>query len=208
VGSETGIYIEVHGRLDAESAIAIGRRLEKYRPGFYEEPVSPYAVEALAEVKKALPFPIAAGERCYMPEEFQRLAKLRAVDILQPDLCHCGGLSTGRKIAALAQNEGLLLAPHVSVGPVALCAALHFDWATPNLFRQENFSEYDVPWRNDLVRGWNPLRRGEFLLPEQPGLGIELDEAVCAAHPYRKNTFPSLWDDQWLEEFTQKDRPG
>ena len=69
---------------------------------------------------------------------------------------------------------------------------------------QENFAEYDVPWRNDLVNGWNPIQHGEFVLPDQPGLGLELNEQVCAQHPYRKNSFPSLWDDRWLKEFTKK----
>ena len=104
VGPEVEIFIEVHGRLSGESAIAMGRRLEKYRLGFYEEPVSPYDLDLLKEVKAALPFPIAAGERLYMLEEFARLTSLRAVDIAQPDLCHCGGLSIGKKIAALAQT--------------------------------------------------------------------------------------------------------
>ena len=203
VGADVDVFIEVHGRLSGEAAIAMGRRLEKYRPGFYEEPVSPYDLDLLKEVKAALPFPIAAGERLYMLEEFARLTSLRAADVAQPDLCHCGGLSMGKKIAALAQTAGILLAPHVSIGPVALCAAVHFGWSTANVFMQENFSEYDVPWRSDLVRGWDLISRGEFRLPSGPGLGIELNEAACAAHPYRKNSFPSLWDKRWLEQFTQ-----
>ena len=121
VGADVDVFIEVHGRLSGEAAIAMGRRLEKYRPGFYEEPVSPYDLDLLKEVKAALPFPIAAGERLYMLEEFARLTSLRAADVAQPDLCHCGGLSMGEKIAALAQTAGILLAPHVSIGPVALC---------------------------------------------------------------------------------------
>ena len=203
VGPEVEIYVEVHGRLSGEAAITMGRRLEKLRPGFYEEPVSPYDLDSLKEVKAALPFPIAAGERLCMLEEFARLISLRAVDVVQPDLCHCGGLSTGRKIAVMAQEQGISVAPHVSVGPVALCAALHFGWATPNVSVQENFSEYDVPWRRKLVHGWDLISRGEFALPDGPGLGIELNEAACMAHPYRKNSFPSLWDKQWLEQFTQ-----
>ena len=206
VGPEAAIFIEVHGRLSGESAVAMGRRLEQYRLGYYEEPVSPYDLDLLKEVKAALPFPIAAGERLYMLEEFARLTSLRAVDIAQPDLCHCGGLSVGKKIAALAQQQGILLAPHVSVGPVALCAALHFGWSTPNVFMQENFSEYDVPWRRELVCGWDLIARGEFRLPTGPGLGIELNESACAAHPYQKNSFPSLWDKKWLEQFTQNKR--
>ena len=206
VGDATEIMIEVHGRLAVDCAIEFGHRIARYRPRFYEEPVTPHSLELLKQVKDALPFPIAAGERLYTLEDFQRFCTLRAGDVLQPDLCHIGGLHVGKKVAALAQASDILLSPHVSVGPVALCAALHFDWCTPNVLMQENFAEYDVPWRNDLVCGWNPIRSGEFALPDKPGLGIELDDAVCAAHPYRKNTFPSLWNAHWLAEFTQKDR--
>ncbi len=204
VGDDIELMIEVHGRLSAGCAIEMGRRLAPYRPAWYEEPVAPLALDLLREVKQALPFPIAAGERLYTLEEFQHLLSLRACDVVQPDLAHCGGLWVGKKIAALAQAQDLRVAPHCSVGPVALCAALHFDWATPNVMIQENFAEYDVAWRDELVCGWNLHRAGEFLLPERPGLCIELDPAACARHPYRKNSFPSLWDGRWLKEFTKR----
>jgi galactonate dehydratase len=116
-----------------------------------------------------------------------------------------GGLSVGKKIAALAEARGVAVAPHVSVGPVALCAAIHFGWSTAAVSLQENFSEYDVPWRSALVGGWDLIRRGEFCLPSGPGLGIALNEVACAAYPYRKNSFPSLWDERWLDEFTQNE---
>jgi galactonate dehydratase len=204
VGEDIDLMIEVHGRLSVGCAIEMGRRLIPYCLAWYEEPVTPHSLDQLLEVKQALPFPIAAGERLYMLEEFSRLASLRACDVVQMDLAHCGGLGIGRKIAALCQANDQRISPHCSIGPVALCAALHFDWATPQVAVQENFAEYDVPWRNDLVHGWNPIRHGEFLLPDKPGLGVELNEAVCAQHPYRKNSFPSLWDDRWLKEFTNR----
>jgi len=204
VGDEVDVLVECHGRLAVDSAIFLGRRLEKYHPAFLEEPVTPNSLALLKQVKDALPLRIAAGERLYALEDFYRVTAMRAVDVLQPDLAHCGGLWIGKKIAAMAQAQDILISPHVSVGPVALAAALHFDWSTPNTWVQEDFSQYDVPWRNDLVCGWNPLRHGEFLLPDKPGLGIELDPAACAAHPYKKNAFPSLWDERWLDEFTQK----
>jgi len=206
VGDQIALLIEVHGRLSVGCAIAMGRRLERYNPAFYEEPVTPNSLELLKQVKEALPFPIAAGERLYTLEDFHRFTALRPADFLQPDLCHCGGLLMGKKIAAMAQARDIIISPHVSVGPVALCAALHFDWSTPNFLFQEDFSEYDVPWRSDLVSGWNPIRDGEFMLPEGPGLGIQLDTDACQAHPYQKGSFPSLWDKKWLSEFTQKDR--
>jgi galactonate dehydratase len=203
VGEAVELMIEVHGRLSTACAIEMARRLAPYRPAWYEEPVSPYALEEQRKVKEALPFPIAAGERLYMIEEFERLVRLLACDVVQPDLAHCGGLSMGKRIAALAERAGVRLAPHCSVGPVALCAAIHFGWATKSVMVQEDFSQFDVPWRKDFVRGWDLSRGGSFALPEGPGLGLELDEAACARHPYQKHTFPTLWDQRWVKEFTK-----
>lgn len=203
VGEKVDLMIEVHGRLSVECAIEMGRRLSPYRPAWYEEPVTPWSLELLKEVKQHLPFPIAAGERLYVLEDFARLAALRACDIVQLDLAHCGGLSVGRKIAALMQAQDLRLAPHCSIGPVALCAAIHFGWSTPHVLVQENFGDFDVPWRHEFVHGWNPCRNGEYDLPSLPGLGIELNETAISAHPPQRNPFPSLWDDRWLKEFTR-----
>ncbi len=203
VGDEIELMIEVHGRLSAESAIAMGQRLAPFGPAWYEEPVTPYDLDLLKQVKQSLPFPTAAGERLYMLEEFVRLASLQACDIVQMDLAHCGGLAIGKKVAALAKTHKLELAPHCSIGPVALCAAVHFGWATPHVRIQENFADYDIPWRKDFVRGWNLCEEGEFKLPTGPGLGIDLDPAVIAAHPPQKNPFPSLWDGRWLKDFTR-----
>jgi galactonate dehydratase len=138
-----------------------------------------------------------------MLEEFERLAAMRACDIAQPDLAHCGGLHIGKKIAALCEARDINLAPHCSIGPVALCAAVHFGWSTPAVMIQESFAEYDVPWRSDLVHGWTGISQAKYLLPDKPGLGIELNEAAIAKHPYQKHAFPSLWDDRWLMQFTR-----
>ena len=203
VGDEVELMIEVHGRLSVGSAIEMGRHLIPYRPAWFEEPVTPHSLDLLKEVKQALPFPIAAGERLYMLEEFYRLTELRACDVVQMDLAHCGGLWLGKKIAAFCQAQDLRISPHCSIGPVALCAAVHFDWATPQVANQEYFGDYDAPWRNELVGGWNPIESGQFALPEKPGLGIELNVDACQRHPFVKNTFPSLWDTRWIAEFTK-----
>lgn len=203
VGEEVELMIEVHGRLAVEEAVATGRRLERYRPCWYEEPVTPWSVELLRQVSAVLPFPVAAGERLYTLEEFHQLTATRAAHIVQMDPAHCGGLLVSKKIAAMAQAQDLRIAPHCSIGPVALAAALHLDFSTPNAFIQENFADYDVPWRQVLASGWNPCAQGYFALPEKPGLGVEIDTAVCLAHPYRRNSFPSLWNEGWLKDFTQ-----
>ena len=203
VGPRIDLMIEFHGRLSAGTAIAMIRRLERFDPTWCEEPVVPESVELLAEVKRSVQAPIAAGERLYTQADFYRLIALRAVDVVQMDLAHCGGILAGKKIAAMAAAQDIRVAPHCSIGPVALAACLHFDIGTPNFSVQEAFAEFDVPWRNALVGGWNPIEQGEFRLAETPGLGLVLDEQVLADHPYRPNAFPSLWDGDWQTNFTQ-----
>ena len=206
VGTNVSLMIEYHGRLSGASAVAMIRKLERFQPVWSEEPVAPECLDLLAEVKRQTGATIAAGERLYTLADFYRLISQRSADVVQPDIAHCGGLLAAKKIAAVAAMQDLRVAPHCSIGPVALAAALHFDVSTPNFMIQETFAEFDVPWRNDFVRGWNPVRNGELILGDAPGLGLELDEQALAAHPYVANAFPSLWDDQWLTDFTQNRR--
>jgi len=203
VGPAVELMIEFHGRLAAGPASSMIGRLAPFCPAWCEEPVAPECLDLLAEVKRHSPCPIAAGERLYTQADFHRLTALSAVDVVQMDLAHCGGITSGKKIAAMAAAQDMAIAPHCSIGPVALAACLHFDLSTPNFLIQEAFAEFDVPWRNDLVRGWNPIRNGEFILGDAPGLGLELDEAAIASHPYVANAFPSLWDHEWQSHFTQ-----
>jgi len=203
VGPHVDLMVEFHGRLSAGSAVAMIRRLHRFAPAWCEEPVAPESLELLAEVKRQTNSLIAAGERLYTLADFYRLTALRAADIVQMDVAHCGGILASKKIAAMAAAQDLRIAPHCSVGPVALAACLHVAASTPNFMVQEAFAEWDVPWRNSLVRGWNPLRDGEFVLPDTPGLGLDIDEVVIAQHPYVPNAFPSLWDGNWLSNFTQ-----
>jgi galactonate dehydratase len=208
VGPEVGLMIEYHGRLSVGAAVEMMERLDPYHPTWSEEPVAPENLDLLAEVKRRVRSPIAAGERLYTLSDFYRLVALRAADVVQMDIAHCGGLWISKKIAAMAAAQDMRVSPHCSVGPVALAAALHFDASTPNFMIQEGFAEFDVPWRNDFVRGWNPIQQGEFVLSDQPGLGLDIDEAAIAAHPYVKNAFPSLWDNEWLTDFKQDGRPS
>jgi galactonate dehydratase len=203
VGADVGLMIEFHGRLAAGTAADMLRRLERFHPIWCEEPVAPECLDLLAELKRNSQCPIAAGERLYTQADFYRLIALRAVDVVQMDLAHCGGILAGKKIAAMADAQDLRVAPHCSIGPVALAACLHFDVSTPNFLIQEAFAEFDVPWRSALVGGWNPVRNGELVLGDTPGLGLELDEEAIARHPYVPNAFPSLRDRDWQTNFTQ-----
>jgi galactonate dehydratase len=202
VGPRIGLMIELHGRLALGDAIRFMHRLEPYNIVWIEEPVAPDNLDLLKEAKAAATMPIAAGERLYALSDFARLTKMRAADVVQMDIAHCGGILAAKKVATLAAVEDLAVSPHCSIGPVAFAAAVHFAYSTPNMHLLESFAEFDVDWRNDLVGGWNPLRCGAVALPDKPGLGLDLSEAAIAAHPYRALSFPSLWDETWTTEFT------
>ena len=143
-----------HGRLPRPSfsrqAIEFCRVLAPYRPYFIEEPVPPENVDALVEVRRASPVPIATGERLVTRFEFREIFEKQACHIIQPDLCHCGGLWEAKKIAAMAETYFMGVAPHNPLGPVANAAALHFALSTPNFLIQEDMLS-DVPWRWDVV---------------------------------------------------------
>ncbi len=203
VGDEVDLMIEYHGRFAYRAALEIMRKIERYRPAWCEEPLLPEQVELLAELRRETSLTIAAGERLYTTPDFYRMCANRSVDIVQLDPAHCGGLSVSKKVAAMADVRDLRIAPHCSIGPVALAACLHFDVSTPNFYIQEAFGEFDVPWRDSLVCGWNPIRNGEFVLSDKPGLGLELDEGAIAEHPYVNDSFPSLWDPRWIAKLTQ-----
>ena len=202
IGPDVGMMIEIHGRLGVSDAVRFIDRLNGKRILWCEEPVAPESVELLREVKERTRLPISSGERLYTLADFARLINLRAVDVVQMDVAHCGGITMAKKIAAMAAAQDVGISPHSSVGPVAFAAALHVAWSTPNMLMLESFGEFDVDWRSDLVSGWNPLKDGRLALPEAPGLGIELDERAIAEHPYRPLAFPSLWDASWRDEFT------
>jgi galactonate dehydratase len=203
VGDEVEIMIEGHGRFDLETAVEVAHLLEPYHPAWFEEPLVSDRIDLLGEVKSRIGLRLAAGERLYTLPDFYQLISKRAADIIQMDVAHCGGILVSKKIAAIAEAQDLFVSPHCSIGPVALSAALHFDISTPNFTIQEDFGEYDVPWRRALVRGWNPIRQGYFHLTDDPGLGLDINEDEIAAHPYVRNSFPSLWDKRWHKEFTQ-----
>ncbi|HEX3726905.1 MAG TPA: galactonate dehydratase [Pirellulales bacterium] len=205
VGPQIDLMIEFHGRLSAPTAIEVIRRLEPYKPRWCEEPVAPERVELLAKVKRRTQAPIAAGERLMTEADFQRMLALGAVDVVQMDICHCGGLLASHRIAAMAAAVDVQVAPHCSIGPVALAAALHFDVCTPNFVIQEAFAEFDVPWRRDLVSSSHRLENGEFTISDAPGLGVELNLAALSDHPYVPQSFPSLWDSRWTDRFNQSE---
>jgi galactonate dehydratase len=183
VGPDVDVMVDLHGRTSAAMAIEYGRALLPYRPWFLEEPVQPGDPDAMAQVARALPVPIAAGERLVSRWEFRELLERRAIAVAQPDVCHAGGVSELRRISALADTYGAAVAPHNPLGPIATMVNVHLALVTPNFLVQEVMRN-DVPWRNDVVDGMLPIEAGHVGLPERIGIGIEVNEREAARHPF------------------------
>ena len=146
-------------------------------------------IDALAEVRAKSPVPIAAGERFFEPERFLEAIAKRAVDYLQPDVAHAGGLSETKKIAGFAHASLLPVAPHNPTGPVMNAMTLHLAAAIPNFSTFETVMT-DAPWRRELVDETLEFDRGDLLVPKTPGLGVELNEEACARFPYQPTDLP------------------
>lgn len=183
VGDDVDVMVDLHGRTSPAMAIQYGRVLAPFRPFFLEEPCPPENVAGTLQVARALPIPIATGERLATRFQFRELLETGACAVLQPDLCHCGGLWEARKIAAMAETYYVSLAPHNPLGPIATAANVHFGFATPNFLIQEAFRA-DVPWRDEVVRTPVEVVDGHVCPPTLPGLGIDVDEAAAARHPF------------------------
>ncbi len=184
VGPDVDLIIEGHGRFDVKTAIQLGRELAPFRPSWFEEPVLPGSPEALAQVRGAVPVPIGAGERCYSRFECASLLAAKAIDVIQPDICHIGGFAEIRRVAALADTAMLPISPHNPNGPVCHAATLHFAASCHNFLMLETMID-DVPWRKDVAIEDAVMEDGCFVVPRTPGLGIELCIEAFDDHPYQ-----------------------
>lgn len=184
VGDGMDIMLDLHARTTPAAAIQFGRMMVDYNLFWYEEPCWPENVDGLVEVARALPFPIATGERLVGRWEFRELLEKRACAIVQPDVSHCGGISEARRIAAMAETYGVSVACHNPQGPVSTASSVHVGFATPNYLIQEVVRN-DVPWRDDIVTQPLHLTGGTCTPPTAPGLGIDINEAEAARHPYQ-----------------------
>ena len=183
VGPEVDILIEGHGRFNVPTAIRIAHALEAFDIHWFEEPIPPDNLEALAEVKLRTRVPIAAGERLYSRWDYQRFFTLRCADYAQPDVSHTGGIMEVKKIAAQAEANHIAICPHNPSGPVANAASLQLAACVPNFSVLEIMSA-DVPHRREISTERVGFENGALRIPDGPGLGIDLDEEAIAAHPY------------------------
>ena len=196
IGPDREIMVEMHGRFNPATAIIMARKLAPFRPAWIEEPCPPENLPELKRVAERVEIPIATGERLHTMNEFRPLFDLQAVDIIQPDITHFGGMAQVKRLAAWADVYNVLVAPHNVGGPVSTAAALHIAACTSNFMIQEHFNDFADSWVKTAAPGVPEVVDGYFALPDKPGLGVELNEALFADHPYHEGHF-DLFKDEW-----------
>jgi galactonate dehydratase len=188
LGDDFDLCIDVHGPpwLTVPDAIRVGQELEPFDLLFYEDPVPPENVDALAKVAAAVDVPIASGERSSTVFGFRELIERDVVDVVQPDMGRAGGFLQMKKIAGHAEAHHIQVAPHDgSNGPIAEAAAVQLLASIPNCLILEHLAD-DVSWRYEVATEL-PVTDGQIEVPTRPGLGVELDEAIARAHPSTRN---------------------
>jgi galactonate dehydratase len=184
VGSDADLLFGTHGQMTAAGAVRLARRLEPYDPLWFEEPVPPDAPEEMALVARATSIPIAAGERLTTKYDFARVLRAQAAAILQMNLGRVGGLLEAKKIAGMAEAQHVQIAPHLYCGPVVGAANIQLATCSPNFLILEGIERWQGIHAELLLQ---PIRweAGYVIPPTAPGLGVELNEAFAARHPYQ-----------------------
>jgi galactonate dehydratase len=189
VGPKIDIMIDNHGRSRASTAVRIMEALNPFGLLWFEEPTQPDDLEALARLRAAGPkMDLATGERLYSKWDYVPLLEKRLVDVIQPDICHAGGITELKKIAAMAEAYYVMVAPHTPQGPVSTAASAHLGMAIPNFHILEFVRS--APYRDRVLREAWEVKDGHVVVPDRPGLGVDLDEDALAASPMRPRGVP------------------
>lgn len=185
VGEEVDLCIEIHRRLTPAEAVVLAKGIEEFHPFFYEDPILPDNFDAMELVAQHINIPIATGERLHTIYEFEMLLKRGAVQYVRPDVCLCGGLTHAKKIAALAEAHHVGVVPHNPLSPVSTAACLQLAACIPNFALLEYPGGEGEPPKSEIVKRPMELQGGFLIVPDTPGIGIELAEAAREKYPYR-----------------------
>ena len=192
VGPDVDILVEVHRRLAPMHAVRVAQAMEPFAPFWFEEPVSARDLGALAEVRKAITLPVVTGEELYTKNEFRDVFAQRAADILNPDVCNCGGILELREIGAMAEAYHVAVAPHnYNSTTVGLAATLHASAGMPNFLITEYFVNFEEVGK-EIAQQTFEVEDSFITLPDTPGLGIDLDEHALGQRPYRPRSLRDL----------------
>jgi galactonate dehydratase len=177
VGPDVELMVDCHSFFDVDLATDVASRLEPYALAWYEEPVAPDRVDDTVAIGERVAQPLAGGELLYGAAGFAPLSRRRAVDVIMPDVKHCGGLLELTRIAAMAEVDGVAVAPHNPSGPVSTAASVQVCAVLPN-FRLLELQWGEVAWRGELLDPPERFVDGTIAVTEAPGFGVTLDEAV------------------------------
>lgn len=185
VGNDVDLCIEIHRRLTPSEAVVLARGIEQFHPFFYEDPILPDNFDAMALVAENIHIPIATGERLHTIYEFEMLLKRGAVQYVRPDVCMCGGITHAKKIAALAEAHHVGVVPHNPLSPVSTAACIQLAACIPNFALQEYPLGEGEPPKSDIVKSTVRLEKGFLVIPDTPGIGIELADDAAEKYPPR-----------------------
>jgi galactonate dehydratase len=185
VGDGVDLCIEIHRRLTPAEAVVLARGIEPFHPMFYEDPILPDNFDAMGLVAQQIAVPIATGERLHTIYEFEMLLARGAVQYVRPDVCLAGGISGSKKIAALAEAHHVGVVPHNPLSPVSTAACLQVAACIPNFAIQEYPTGEDRPPKSEIVRTTVRCEQGFLIIPETPGIGIELAPGAREKYPPR-----------------------
>lgn len=184
VGDGIDLLIECHGRFNLTTSVKIAHELEPLKVAFIEEPLHPGRNDLYRRLRDEIDIPIAAGERTYSRYEACSLIESGAVDVIQPDICHVGGITALKKIAAVAEMNYINVSPHNPMGPAANAATMHVMSTCMNFTFLETMVN-DVAWRKDVVTETCYFKDGRLCLSDAPGIGITLHEEFFDEHPFK-----------------------
>ncbi len=204
VGPNVDLAIEAHSRFSVSNAIRIGKRLETYRPAWFEEPVPHGNIQAIIEVARHLEIPIATGESFSSKQQIAELLRYDEIDIINFEPLHMGGILGSRKVADMVDAHYGVVIPHAAQGPICTMACVQIDVCTPNAWLQEVFDDFNEPWERQLVTNPPLVANGFIEIPKGAGLGMDFNLDEILRHPYHEGLDVSLFEEDW--QFRRSER--
>lgn len=202
VGNDVDLCVEIHRQLNIPEAIAFAHGIEEFHPFFLEDPTTPDNFDSMIGIASRVNIPVATGERYHTPQEFAMLMKHDGAQYVRPDICLCGGITGGKKIAAMAEANGVMVVPHNPLSPVSTAACIQIAAIAPNIALQEypgddrpsttdHFSTImnktkDNFCQGDVVKETIKCTDGYLDIPKAPGIGMELVDDVDILYPYKR----------------------
>ena len=203
VGPSVDILVEGHCRFNVATAVEFAEAIHQFRPAWFEEPVAHTNINAMIEVARRSPVPIATGESLSTKQQFAELLSHDVVSILQPEPLNVGGLFAARKICDMIDAHFGVVAPHSAQGPVCSAACAQLNASIPNFFIHEIFDEFNEPWEKQIVNNGIEVVDGYIEVSERPGLGIDLNIDEILRHPYQQENYLPLFKPGWERRVRQ-----